>query len=160
LSAPLDWLECANLLIRTPIIDAVGVPLSGYVKENRFKLYFFDVGLLGAASGIAPATFLNYDFGSYQGYVAENFVAQELRAVGDKNLFCWQGRTAEVEFLLEREGEVVPVEVKSGWVTQSKSLKVYMERYRPPRAYILSANNVSQRNIAHYLPLYAAGRLT
>ncbi len=159
LSAPLDWLECANLLIRTPIIDAVGVPLSGVVKENRFKLYFFDVGLLGAASGIAPATFLNYDFGSYQGYVAENFVAQELRAAGDKTLFCWQGRTAEVEFLLEREGEVVPVEVKSGWVTQSKSLKVYMERYRPPRVYILSANNISQRNIVRYLPLYAAGRL-
>jgi predicted AAA+ superfamily ATPase len=130
------------------------------VKENRFKLYFFDVGLLGAVSGIAPATFLNYDFGSYQGYVAENFVAQELRAAGDKTLFCWQGRTAEVEFLLEREGEVVPVEVKSGWVTQSKSLKVYVERYRPPRAYILSANNASQRNSARHLPLYAAGRLT
>lgn len=159
LSAPLDWLECANLLIRTSIIDAVGVPLSGYVKENRFKLYFFDVGLLGAASGIAPATFLNYDFGSYQGYVAENFVAQELRAAGDKTLFCWQGRTSEVEFLLEREGEVVPVEVKSGWVTQSKSLKVYTERYRPPRAYVLSANNVSRGNINHYLPIYAAFRL-
>ena len=159
LSAPLDWLECANLLIRTPIIDAAGGPLSGDVKENRFKLYFFDVGLLGATSGIAPATFLNYDFGSYQGYVAENFVAQELRAAGDKTLFCWQGRTAEVEFLLEREGEVVPVEVKSGWVTQSKSLKVYMERYRPPRAYILSANNISRRNIVRHLPLYAAGRL-
>ena len=159
LSAPLDWLECANLLIRTPIIDAVGVPLAGYVKENRFKLYFFDVGLLGAASGITPATFLNYGFGSYQGYVAENFVAQELRAAGDKTLSCWQGRTAEVEFLLEREGEVMPVEVKSGWVTQSKSLKVYIERYRPPRAYILSANNISQRNIVRYLPLYAVGRL-
>jgi hypothetical protein len=159
LSAPLDWLECANLLIRTPMIDAVGVPLSGHVKENRFKLYFFDVGLLGAASGIAPATFLNYDFGSYQGYVAENFVAQELRAAGDKTLFCWQGRTSEVEFLLEREGEVVPVEVKSGWVTQSKSLKVYMERYRPPRAYVLSANNISRRNTVRSLPLYAAGRL-
>jgi len=159
LCAPLDWLECANLLIRTPIIDAVGVPLSGYVKENRFKLYFFDVGLLGAAGGIAPATFLNYDFGSYQGYVAENFAAQELRAAGDKTIHCWQGRTAEVAFLLEREGEVVPVEVKSGWVTQSKSLKVYTERYRPPRAYILSANNISRRNINHYLPLYAAGRL-
>jgi len=159
LSAPLDWLECANLLIRTPIIDAAGVPLPGYVKENRFKLYFFDVGLLGASSGIAPATFLNYGFGSYQGYVAENFAAQELRAAGEKNLFCWQGRTAEVEFLLEREGEVLPVEIKSGWVTQSKSLKVYIERYRPPRAYILSANNISQRNIVRYLPLYAVGRL-
>ena len=159
LSTPLDWLERANLLIRVPIVDAVGIPLFGYVKENRFKLYFFDVGLLGAMSGIAPATFLNYDFGSYQGYVAENFVAQELRAAGDKTLYCWQGRTAEVEFLLEKEGEIMPVEVKSGWVTQSKSLKVFAERYHPPKAYILSANNINQRNISRYLPLYTAGRL-
>ncbi|MFZ3115167.1 MAG: DUF4143 domain-containing protein, partial [Syntrophales bacterium] len=83
-----DWLERANLLIRVPIVDTVGIPLFGYAKENRFKLYFFDVGLLGAASGIAPTTFLNYDFGSYQGYVAENFVAQELRAAGEKALYC------------------------------------------------------------------------
>ena len=147
------------MLIRTPIVDAVGIPLAGYAKENRFKLYFFDVGLLGAVSGIAPATFLNYDFGSYQGYVAENFTAQELRAAGNKTLYCWQGTTSEVKFLLEREGEVVPVEVKSGWVTQSKSLKVYIERYRPARAYVLSANNVRAGNIQRYLPLYAAGRL-
>lgn len=159
LSAPLDWLESADLLIRVPIIDAVGIPLAGFARENRFKLYFFDVGLLGAMSGIAPATFLNYDFGSYQGYVAENFVAQELRAAGDKSIYCWQGRTAEIEFLLEREGIIVPVEVKSGWVTQSKSMKVYADRYRPPKMYILSAKNVTHSNNLHYLPLYTASRL-
>jgi predicted AAA+ superfamily ATPase len=139
--------------------ETVGIPLFGYVKENRFKLYLFDVGLLGAMSSIAPATFLNYAFGSYQGYVAENFVAQELRAAGDKLLYCRQGRTAEVEFLLEKEGEILPVEVKSGQVTQSKSLKVYAERYHPAKTYILSAKNVKQRNISRYLPLYMAGRL-
>jgi predicted AAA+ superfamily ATPase len=152
LSAPLDWLECANLIIRTPIIDTVGIPLAGYVKENQFKLYFFDVGMLGAANGIAPATLLNYRFGSYQGYVAENFVAQELRAAGAKTLYCWHGRTAEVEFLLDREGGVIPVEVKSGWVTQSKSLKVYTERYRPSQAYILSANNIAEGRNRRCLP--------
>ena len=159
LSMPLDWLGRANLLIRVPIVDTIGIPLSGYARENRFKLYFFDVGLLGAVSGIAPATFLNYDFGSYQGYVAENFVAQELRAAGEKTLCCWQGRTAEVEFLLEKEGEIMPVEVKSGWVTQSKSLKVYAERYRPSRMCVLSANNITHENRRHYLPIYAASRL-
>jgi len=159
LAAPLDWLESADLLIRVPIIDAIGIPLSGYARENRFKLYFFDVGLLGAMSGIAPATFLNYDFGSYQGYVAENFVAQELWAAGDKSIYCWQGRTSEVEFLLEKEEEIVPVEVKSGWVTQSKSLKVYADRYHHARMYILSAKNISHSNRLHYLPLYTAARL-
>lgn len=159
LSAPLDWLEGASLLIRVPMVETIGTPLYGQVKENRFKLYFFDVGLLGAMSGIVPTTFLNYDFGSYQGYVAENFAAQELRAAGEKFLFCWEGRTAEVEFILERAEGIVPVEVKSGWVTQSKSLKVYTDRYHPPQAYILSAKNIQQKAIQHYIPLYMAGRL-
>ena len=108
---------------------------------------------------MAPATLLGYDFGRYQGSVAENFAAQEMRAAGARSLFCWQGRTAAVEFLLEREGRIVPVEVKSGWVTQSKSLKVYEDRYRPAAAYILSARNIQRRGINHYLPLYLAGRL-
>jgi len=160
LSSPLDWLEGADLIVRIPIVDAIGIPLSSVGKENRFKLYFFDVGLLGAISGIAPSVFLDYGFGSYQGYIAENFVAQELRANGIKTLYCWQGRTAEVEFLLEKEGQIIPVEVKSGRVTQSKSLKVYTDRYRPSLAYVLSAKNITRRHIRHYLPLYMASRLT
>ncbi|MFA5182695.1 MAG: DUF4143 domain-containing protein [Syntrophales bacterium] len=159
LSSPLDWLEGTDLIIRIPIVDAAGIPLSSFGKENRFKLYFFDVGLLGAISGIAPSVFLNYGFSSYQGYIAENFVAQELRAGGIRTLYCWQGRTAEVEFLLERGGEIIPLEVKSGRVTQSKSLNVYADRYQPSLAYVLSANNITRRNIRHYLPLYLAGRL-
>ncbi len=159
LSSPLDWLDGADLIIRIPIVDAVGIPLSAYGKENRFKLYFFDTGLLGAISGISPSVFLNYGFGSYQGYIAENYVAQELRASGIRNLYCWQGRTAEVEFLLENEAGIVPVEVKSGRVTQSKSLKVYSDRYQPKLAYVLSANNITRQKIRHYLPLYLASRL-
>jgi predicted AAA+ superfamily ATPase len=159
LSSPLDWLDGAKLVIRIPIVDAVGIPLSSVGKENRFKLYFFDVGILGAISSIAPSVFLNYGFGSYQGYIAENYVAQELRASDIVTPYCWQGRTAEVEFLLEREEKIIPVEVKSGRVTQSKSLKVYADRYQPTLAYILSANNITRRKIHHYLPLYMAGRL-
>jgi len=159
LSSPLDWLDGADLIIRIPIVEAIGIPLSSVGKENRFKLYFFDVGLLGAISGIAPPVFLNYGFGSYQGYIAENFVAQELRANDIRAPYCWQGRTAEVEFLLEREAEIIPVEVKSGRATQSKSLKVYADRYQPSLAYVLSANNIARRKIRHYLPLYMAARL-
>jgi predicted AAA+ superfamily ATPase len=159
LSTPLDWLDAADLVIRIPIVEAVGIPLSAYSKENRFKLYFFDTGLLGAISGIAPSVFLDYGFGSYQGYIAENYVAQELRSHDVNPLYCWQGRTAEVEFLLEKDSDVVPVEVKSGNVTQSKSLKVYADRYQPKCAYVLSGNNISQRGFRTHLPIYLAGRL-
>ncbi|MBI5529323.1 MAG: ATP-binding protein [Deltaproteobacteria bacterium] len=159
LSGALDWLGRAELVIRVPVVDAVGTPLAGMEKENTFKLYFFDVGLLGLLGGIAPATMLEYGYGAYQGYVAENFVAQELRAADAGTLHCWQGRTAEVEFLVETGREVVPVEVKSGHITRSKSLGVFEERYNPAQSFVLSANNVSRKGKRRFLPLYAAGRL-
>jgi hypothetical protein len=145
--------------MRTSIVDVAERPLAGYAQENRFKLYFMDTGLLGAVSGISPSVFLQYGFGSYQGYVAENFAAQEFRAAGVRELYCWQGRTSEVEFLIEGPGGIYPVEVKSGRVTQAKSLSVYIERYHPARAYVLSARNTSEQNGRTGLPLYMAGRL-
>lgn len=118
------------------------------------------MGLLGAISDIKPAQILQYDYGSYKGYVAENYVAQELRTSRMGALYCWEGRTSEVEFLLETAAGVVPIEVKSGLVTQLKSLKVFEERYRPRNSLVLSAKNVERRGSRLYLPLYVSGRLT
>jgi predicted AAA+ superfamily ATPase len=84
LSGPLDWLESAGLLIRTFIVEFPAIPLSSQVLENRFKLYFHDTGMLGSIGAIAPEAVNTYGFGSYQGYVAENVVAQELTAAGHR----------------------------------------------------------------------------
>lgn len=159
LAGPLDWLENAKLVLRASIVGSIATPLSCRGAENRFKLYFFDTGLLGAMSGIPPASILQYGFGSYQGFMAENFVGQELRASGIEALYAWQGRSSEVEFLVESAAGVVPLEVKSGRVTQSKSLGVYEQRYHPSRSYVLSARNIHRRNTRHYMPVYTAGRL-
>jgi len=159
LASPLDWLEKARLVLRTAIVERAEMPLAGFANENRFKLYFFDVGLLGAISDIKPAQILQYNYGSYKGYVAENFVAQELRASGMGALYCWEGRTSEVEFLLETASGVIPIEVKSGQVTQLKSLKVFEARYQPKNSIILSAKNVERRGSRLYLPLYVSGSL-
>ncbi len=159
LAGSLDWLESAKLIIRTSIVSSSAIPLSGLRTENRFKLYFFDTGLLGAMSDISPTSILQYGFGSYQGYVAENFAAQELQAAGVMSLYAWQGRSSEVEFLIEGAKGVVPVEVKSGRVTQSKSLGVYEQKYHPVHSYVLSAGNIKRRNKRCYVPIYTAGRL-
>ena len=159
LAAPLDWLERANLVMRSFILDTAVVPLAGFVKETAFKLYFFDTGMLNAMSGLPPEVILRYGFGSYQGYVAENFVAQELRAAGDEVLYCWQGRTSEVEFMIEAGPGVVPWEVKSGQVVHSKSLSVFEDRHQPRLSYVLSARNeiASSGARRRHIPLYAAG---
>jgi predicted AAA+ superfamily ATPase len=155
LAAPLDWLEKAGLVIRVPIIDTVSTPLSSQVKENQFKLYFSDVGLLGATSGVLPSRILEYGFGTYQGYFAENFIAQELLASGNHSLYSWAGRTSEIEFLIEKEDGIIPLEIKSGWITRSKSLLAYEEKYDPPYSIILSASNTGRSKKRIYAPVYA-----
>jgi len=154
---PLNWLENARLVLRTAIVEKVETPLAGFAIENRFKQYFFDVGLLGAMSDIKPSQILQYDYGSYKGYIAENFVAQELRASGIGALYSWEGKTSEVEFLLQTASGVIPIEVKSGPVAQLKSLKVFEARYQPSKSLILSAKNVERRGSRLYLPLYVSG---
>lgn len=160
LARTIDWLAAAGLLIRVPIVNRASIPLSAYTKENRFKLYIFDVGILGALSGLSPESMLDYDYGSYKGYIAENYAAQEFMAAGWKNLYGWNEGTAEVEFLYEKNGDILPIEIKSGWVTQAKSLQVFAKKYAPPYRTVMSARNLKVTDDGKYrgYPLYLAGR--
>lgn len=160
LAGVIDWLLAAGLIIKVPIVNSGRIPSSAYIQENSFKLYFFDVGLLGAISALPVKTILDYNYGSYKGYFAENFVAQEFLCGGNPEIYSWKERTAEVEFLKEVHGEVFPIEVKSGWVTQAKSLKVFNQKYSPPYTVILSAKNlhIDEAKGIHRYPLYLASR--
>ena len=120
-----DWLDKAGLIIKVPIVNSGRLPFSAYSEENVFKLYLFDVGLLGAMSKITPHMIQEYDYGSYKGFFAENYLAQTFLASGQSScLYSWQEKTAEVEFLFEQNGHAIPIEVKSGWVTQAKSISI------------------------------------
>lgn len=158
LATGFDWLEAAGLLIKIPICKSARLPFSAYTRENMFKLLCFDVGILGALSGLSPQVILNYDYGSYKGYFAENFVAQEL-SLTKKKLFSWEEGEAELEFLLEEKGIIIPLEVKSGNSTRAKSLQSFKQKYQPQLQIILSAKPFSfdkTRKIYHY-PLYCSG---
>lgn len=136
------------------------MPLHGFCKENIFKLYYFDIRMLNSALQLDPKAILSYDFDNYKGFLAENFVALELISSGEKNLVAWHEATAEVEFVLEKNGGIIPIEVKAGSVTQAKSLKVFIEKYNSSNSYILSANIYSaHKNRAMKIPIYAAGLL-
>lgn len=154
----IDWLSAAELIIKIPIIEHVELPLSAYTKDNRFKLYLFDVGILGAMSQLPPQAILNYSYGTYKGYFAENFVASEFLTKGMKQLVSWQQSRAEIEFLYPIEDQVIPVEVKSGKITRSQSLKLYFEKYHPPFRATLSARplHIDQQNQYHNYPIYMA----
>ncbi|QVL54769.1 MAG: ATP-binding protein [Simkaniaceae bacterium] len=156
----IDWLEAAGLVIKVHITNSGKLPFKAFSKENAFKLLMFDVGILGSMSGLSPQSILAYDYGTYKGYFAENFVAQELMYAYEEELFSWQERNLELEFLREIKGEVVPFEVKSGSVVKSKSLKIFSEKYKSKSRVVLSGKTLSlnKENPTQYYPLYLAGK--
>lgn len=154
----IDWLIAAELIIKTDIVEHVELPLMAYTKNNNFKLYLFDIGILGALSDLPPKAILDYDYGTYKGYFAESFVAQEFLAKGVRQLYSWQANRAEVEFLYIAGTDIIPVEVKSGWVLRNQSLNKYTEKYKPLYSAVFSANNlqISSSNKRYHYPLYMA----
>ena len=160
LAGAIDWLEKAGLILRVPICKKSASPLRAYTEDSVFKLYLFDVGLLGVMTGLSPETVVAYDFGSYKGYLAENFVAQELTTYGF-DLFCWRERESEVDFLID-SGVVglVPLEVKSGNSTKAKSLGVYVQKYKPTRVVKISGRyELEGQASTLQIPLYGLNGL-
>ncbi|MDF1760508.1 MAG: AAA family ATPase [Coxiellaceae bacterium] len=158
LADALDWLNSAGLTLRVGIINKAALPFKAYGKENAFKLFLFDVGLLGALNEIHPKTILDYEYGSYKGFFAENFVAQAFTYASADQLYSWVESTSEVEFVRDVEGKIIPIEIKSGWVTQAKSLNQFVAKYHPDYRVVMSAKNVSidSDSKIQKLPLYLA----
>ncbi|WP_252178464.1 ATP-binding protein [Endozoicomonas sp. 4G] len=162
LISPIEWLEKSKLMSRCYPIDCEPKsPLSAYRKENFFKLFLFDIGLLGHMLDISYQEHRQQSY-EHKGYLAENFVQNELRASGCYPTYSWDFRQAQIEFLFKTDdGEILPVEVKSGKRTRAKSLKSYVERYQPARTVKLigSVGGVEQERQNIIWPLYYAGRL-
>ena len=162
LSGPIEWLEKTKLVSRCYPIDCEPQsPLAAYRKENFFKLFLFDVGLLGHMLDISYREHLQQSF-EYKGYLAENFVQNEFRAMGYYPTYSWELRQSEIEFLYKTDdGDIVPVEVKSGSRTRAKSLKSYVERYNPAKTLkLIGSVGSGKANAQHQTwPLYYVSRI-
>ena len=153
----IDWLQKAGLVHLVSNISTPKIPLSGYADYLKFKLYLHDVGLLGAMLGISSDLIVkpNKLYTEYNGAFIENFVAQELRAYGVKDLFYWTSKSdAEVDFLLQKSNRILPVEVKSGLSRNIKSLRSYADKYQPEKIFRLSPRNYKEDNDFINIPLY------
>ena len=141
------------------VCNRAELPIEAFCKANTFKLFVFDVGLLGCMLDLPVEAIVNEDYGITKGYFAENFVAQELIAAGVKNLYSWTERNSEIEFLKIYDKEIIPFEVKAGTHTQAKSLQQYIKKYSPEEAIIFSRKNIGRKkkSIVRNVPLYMAG---
>ena len=161
LSGPINWLDKCKLLSKCHPIDTTpSSPLSALTKDNRFKLFLFDVGLLNHMLELSYKELRDQGF-NYKGYIAENFVQNELIAANGSSTYSWEYARSEIEFLLKKDdGQIVPVEVKSGKRTRAKSLGVYVDRYKPVQTVkLIGATGSLDNKNALVLPLYYASRL-
>ncbi|GAB5411949.1 MAG: hypothetical protein ChlgKO_10630 [Chlamydiales bacterium] len=152
----LQWLIEAGLIYKIPLISTPKIPLSAYADLNAFKIYLVDVGLLGAMARLSPKTILreNALFEEFRGAVAENSVAQELQHTGYDVYYWTSAGKAEVDFIIEQEGYVFPLEVKSGNSPKKKSLKVYQEKYDPKLLLRCSPMNLKKDGNVLNCPIY------
>jgi predicted AAA+ superfamily ATPase len=161
LEGPVDWLIQSGLILPVYIVDSPAIPLRSRRKNNTFKLFLFDIGLLGCMADIPIRSVLSQDFGSYKGFLAENYVARELQSNGVPELYSWKGKTSEIEFLVVIKGKIIPIEVKSGnRLHRAKSLSVYREKYDPVSTVGVSAGAERISGNYHNLPLYKVSTVT
>lgn len=155
----IHWLmRCRLALANYPIEGTAKSPLSAYKKPNMIKLFMFDVGLLNHMLGSRYPEIKQQGY-EYKGYVAENFVQQELAAIGADPSYSWHSARAEVEFLISNaDGDICPVEVKSGKRTRAKSLASYVEKCAPKQTFKLTGTQGSAVTEKTHvvLPLYYA----
>ena len=155
----IQWLVDCGLVIRVPRVNKAGLPLSGYADPAAFKLFLNDVGLLSAMCDLDAKTLLEGSkiFEEFKGSLTEQYVLTQLISDLTLNPFYYseERSTAEIDFLVQMAGNVVPIEVKATENLKAKSLKVYVEKYKPNYVIRTSLSDYRQEEWLTNLPLYA-----
>lgn len=157
----IEWLEKAGLILRCFRIRTAKQPLAAYREANIFKIYILDVGLLGAMTKLDPSAMIQGHrvFREFEGALVENFVAGQLKAVRQMDLYYWQSAgTAEVDFVCEYGNKILPLEVKAGVNPKSKSLRSFDQKYNPPVLVRTTLLNLKREDRIINIPLYAIAR--
>ena len=152
----LQWLIASNLVDKVCLLKSPKNPPEIFKDEEVFKLYLSDVGLLNSILNIQfEDIVLDKNF-IYKGDLAENYVEQQLH-VNFEHIYYWKNNnTAEVDFIVQTNDGLIPIEVKAGDTVMSKSLSLYMQLYKPKYGIRICAKNFGFANGIKTIPLYAA----
>ena len=145
LEGALQWLKNAGLIHLVELVQNAQIPLSSNADATYFKVYMADCGLLLRKLGLSYKNILeeNLALSSFKGAVTENFVLQELKGQNKNSYFWRSGNTAELDFLYEQQGEIIPVEVKAATNTQAKSFKQFCKKFQNKTGFKLSLKNIA-----------------
>jgi len=153
----INWLVNSGLVHKSNRITKPGIPLQSYAHIDAFKLYLLDIGLLNAMAGLGEKILLqkNQIMVEHKGAMTEQFVAQELKI--KQELFYWSAEngTSELDFILQKDDTFIPLEVKAEENHKAKSLKVFVEKYKPAHAIRASMSFYREDDWLINFPLYA-----
>ncbi len=153
----IEWLVFAGIALKCQRLEHGFIPMNAYVDLSDFKLYMADIGILTLRSGMPLQTILSAveEANTYMGAMMENYVAQALASNGYKPCYWRSDGKAEVDFVLQLDDKVIPVEVKKGRRNRSKSLGVFVEKYQSRYSIRISKKNFGFENGIKSVPLYA-----
>ncbi|HHV09625.1 MAG TPA: ATP-binding protein [Clostridiales bacterium] len=154
--ASIDWLLAAGIVTKCEKVEHGIHPLGIYKNLSSFKLYMSDVGLLTTKAGTTAYDIISGNDHVFIGALTENYIANILEMNRYKLYYWTSGGEAEVDFIIEQEGKVVPVEVKAREHTKSRSLSVFLSKYPAETSIRFSGRNFGWENGIESIPLYAA----
>lgn len=159
-----DLLRTARLLYRVSNVSVSNLPLTASGKQ--FKLFFLDVGLLLRKSNLEYQNlYLKKELSAaFQGMLSEQFVAQQLIANNNQNVYYWarteSGTNAEIDFVITKNGKIIPIEVKSGKSGSFKSLHYLLDNNKNiEKAIVFSLANYGNNNNIEFIPIFWAGQV-
>jgi len=159
----ISWLTDCGLIHKICRAARPSLPLKAYEDRSAFKLFLADIGLLSSMGDIDARTMLegNSVFSEFKGALTEQYVLQQLKSSEEFVIYYWSAdrSTAEVDFIVQFKDLIIPVEVKAEENLQAKSLKVYLEKFRPKVSIRTSMSDFRKQDWLTNLPLYAINKL-
>lgn len=157
----IQWLVRSGLVHQVKLISKPSIPLSAYDDESAFKLYALDVGIVRKMAKLSPIAYMEGSrlFTEFKGAMIENYILQSLVTQFEVTPRYWtSGNTAEVDFVIQHQNYIIPVEVKSDENVKSRSLSMFHNKYQPKLRIRYSLKNLSYRdgllNIPHFMSDY------
>lgn len=128
----IEWLKDAGLIYKVNRCKKAQLPLAAYEDFSAFKMFLSDIGLMGAMSNIPLQSLLNGNmlFSDFKGALTEQFVLQQMKTNQSLSIYYWSADNSrgEIDFLVQQEEKVIPIEVKAEENLQAKSLRMFVER--------------------------------
>lgn len=154
----IEWLSLSGIVSQVYKAEQIKKPLENYRDIDSFKIYISDCGLLCAKKDLNAddILYISDEINDFKGGLTENYVNNTLCTNGHTTYYWESDREAEIDFIIQLNGKIIPIEVKAADNVKAKSLKIYQKKFNPEYSIKLSEKNFGFENNIKTIPLYAA----